>query len=155
MSVLDYGDVVYRHASHSCLKLLDSVFHSALRFITGDAYDTHHCLLYEKVGWSSLKERRDAHWHIFIYKALTGKLPRYLTEMLQISDGLYQTRSTDMLMLYVPQARSELGKTAFSLSAPDSWNNLQQQIKLNTFISFNQFKQTILNLPNSTCNCFN
>ena len=136
MSVLDYGDVVYRHASRSCLKLLDSVFHSALRFITGDAYDTHHCVLYEKVGWSSLKERRDAHWHIFIYKALTGKLPPYLTEMLLISDGLYQTRSTDMLMLYVPYARSELGKTAFSHSAPDSWNS-QHTIKINTLITVN------------------
>ena len=102
------------------LKLLDSVFHSALSILTGDAYDTHHLFLYRKVGWSSLKEMRDAHWHIFICKALTGKLPHYLTTLLQISDGLYQTRSTDMLMLYVPYARFELGKTAFSFSVPDS-----------------------------------
>ena len=69
------------------------VFHSALRFITGDAYDTHHCVLYGKAGWSSLKERREAHWQIFIYKALSGRFPHYLTVMLQISDGLFQTRS--------------------------------------------------------------
>ena len=28
---------------------LDAVFHCALMFITGDAYRTHHCVLYQKV----------------------------------------------------------------------------------------------------------
>ena len=56
MSVLDYGDVVYRHASHSCLNLQDSVFHSALRFITGDTYGTHHCVLYGEFGGPLIKK---------------------------------------------------------------------------------------------------
>ena len=62
-----------------------------LNFVT--LFFTHHCVLYGKAGWSSLKERREAHWHIFIYKALSGRLPHYLTVMLQTSDGLFQTRS--------------------------------------------------------------
>ena len=57
LSVLDYGDIIYRHAAITTLKPLDSIYHSALRFITGDRYDTHHCVLYEKVGWSSLSDR--------------------------------------------------------------------------------------------------
>lgn len=48
MSVLNYGDVI---------KPLDMAYHSALRFITGDSYNTHHCVVHEKVGWSSLAER--------------------------------------------------------------------------------------------------
>lgn len=43
------------------LKPLDSVYHSALRFITGDAYDTPHCILYNIAGWSSLAQRLDKH----------------------------------------------------------------------------------------------
>lgn len=35
------------------------VYHSALRFRTGDPYSTHHCHLYQKVCWSSLAVRRD------------------------------------------------------------------------------------------------
>lgn len=38
MSVLDYGAAVYIHASSLTLKPLDTVFNSALRFITGDKF---------------------------------------------------------------------------------------------------------------------
>lgn len=48
MSVLDHSDVIYRHASSSALKLLDSVYNSALRFITGDVFGTHHCILCDR-----------------------------------------------------------------------------------------------------------
>ena len=75
LSVLDYGDIIYRHAAASTLKCLDSVYHSSIRFITGDSYDTHHCILYNKVGWSSLAERRELHWHLFLYKAILGDCP--------------------------------------------------------------------------------
>lgn len=51
LSVMDYGDVIYRQASAAALKPLDAVYHSALRFITGESYMTHHCILYDKVGW--------------------------------------------------------------------------------------------------------
>lgn len=40
MSILDYGDIIYMHAA------LDAVFNCALRFITGDGYITHHCVMY-------------------------------------------------------------------------------------------------------------
>lgn len=38
LSVLDYDDATYRHVCASTLKPLDSVDHSAQRFITGDSY---------------------------------------------------------------------------------------------------------------------
>jgi len=81
----DYGDVVYRRAASSSLKHLDSGHHSACRGITAHAYGTHHCTLYEEVGWSSLSERRDKHFYLFIYKALPGKLPSYISSLLVIS----------------------------------------------------------------------
>ncbi len=57
--MLDYGDIVYMHASPTPLKPLDAVYHSALHFTTGDSYLTHHCILYEKLGWSSLTSRSE------------------------------------------------------------------------------------------------
>jgi hypothetical protein len=101
----------------------------------------------ERLGGPLFKE--DARWHISFIKPCLGSF------MLKISDGLLQKRATDMLMLHVPQVMSELGRTAFSFSAPDSSKNLLQQIKINTFISSTQFRNIILNLPNSTFNCFN
>lgn len=80
-SVMNYGDVIYRHASASTLKPLDAVYHSALWFITGNVYSIHHCTLNGKAGWSSLSERRDKHMYLFIYKALIGKLPSYILQL--------------------------------------------------------------------------
>lgn len=70
LSVLDYGDILHMHASAATLKPLDAVYHSALRFITGDNYNTHLCELYAKVGWPSLSVSHDRYWISFIYKKL-------------------------------------------------------------------------------------
>ena len=136
LAVLDYGDIIYRHAAATTLKPLDSVYHSALRFITGDHYDTHHCIVYSKVGWSSLADRCNKHWYRFIFKALTGKQPYYI------------------IYLKTPRVASELGKTAFSVSAPNSWNVLQLSLKLETLPSLSVFKGMLSNHCVSICNCF-
>jgi len=61
MSILDFGDIFYMHANQSSLKMLDSVYHAALRFLTNSHFHTHHCSFYESVGWSSLHNRRLEH----------------------------------------------------------------------------------------------
>lgn len=40
--MLDYGGVIYKHAFASTLKPLDTVYYSAVRFITADFYSAHH-----------------------------------------------------------------------------------------------------------------
>ena len=72
MSVFDYGDVLYMYASPATLKPLDAVYHSALRFIAGDGFLTHHCISYGKVGWLCLTIRRE--------------LPLYLSSLSSFSD---------------------------------------------------------------------
>uniref|UniRef100_A0A8C7F2I1 K Homology domain-containing protein n=1 Tax=Oncorhynchus kisutch TaxID=8019 RepID=A0A8C7F2I1_ONCKI len=75
LSVIDYGDLLYMHATTSFLQRLDSVYHASLRFITNAKTLTHHCTLYQMVGWTSLYMRRKIHLYVFIYKALLGKFP--------------------------------------------------------------------------------
>ncbi len=130
LSILDYGDVIYRHAAASTLKNLDSVYHAALRFITGASYDTHHCLLYASTGLTSLAMRREAHWLLFIFKSLLCKSPDYISSLLSQRVLRYPTRQNDWLLLEVPYCRTELGKTAFSTAAAHSWNTLQNTLKL-------------------------
>ena len=154
MSVLDYGDVIYRNAAPTTLLPLDTVYHSALRFITGEGYTTHHCSLYERVGWPSLDERRTKHWHQFIFKAIDGKLPPYITLLLDWKKNVYQTRTSAWLSLEIPSVQSELGKSAFCFDAPNSWNTLQLMLKIDAPISYGQFNNLLLSLPTSQCNCF-
>jgi len=54
MSVLDYGDVLYMHASSQSLHALDTVYYGSLRFITGMKGLTHYSYFARDVtntGW--------------------------------------------------------------------------------------------------------
>ena len=154
ISVLDYGDIIYMHAGDLVLKQLDSIYHSALRFITGDKFRTHHCTLYQSVGWSSLSDRRVQHQLLYIYKAILQKLPDYLNSLLSWRTGRYQTRSQDYLLLDIPFARKEIGKKAFKHYAPRVWNTLQESTKLDTLIPLGSFKHLINSDSHHICNCF-
>ena len=83
VSVLNHTDVIY------CIYYLFTVYYYALWFITSDVYSTHHCILYEKVRWSSLSERRDMHMYLFMYKAFIGKPPSFITSVLFSTFGFY------------------------------------------------------------------
>lgn len=72
--VVDYGDILYMHAATSILHNLDSVYDASLRCITNVKSLTHHCALYDLVGWASFTTHRKWHWHIFIFKVIHGKL---------------------------------------------------------------------------------
>lgn len=154
LSVLDYGDTLYMHSSLFLLKKLDVLYHSALRFITGASARTHHCTLYETVQWSSLSIRRKIHALTFIAKALMGKLPLYIFNLLSFQDSTYRTRSSEKILLRTPFTRTELGKTAFSSFAPKAWNELQATVNLKVLPSINSFKDLLKSSLTDRCNCF-
>jgi hypothetical protein len=57
LTILDFGDVIYKIASNILLNKMDAVYQSAIRFVTKTPYTTHHCDLYALVGWPSLFNR--------------------------------------------------------------------------------------------------
>ena len=154
LSVLDYGDVVYKHATSTALKALDTVYHSAIRFTIQADYSTHHCDLYRMVGWSSLDSRRKLHWYLFLFKAITGKLPYYLTGLLDWSLPSYATRSSEWLQFRVPRASTKMGEIAFSYAAPTSWNLIQKELKLDYLPTLSEFKMMVSSLCVTSCTCF-
>lgn len=154
VSVLDYGDILYMHAAKSVLRSLDAVYHSALRFITGANYTTHHCNLYSLSGRHPLAVRRQLHWFIFIYKAVIGLLPSYLSVFSLSSNNRYNLRSNSVILFNVPAVRTNLGKIAFKYNAPATWNELQKQLKLNMFIPISDFKFCVTDTLNYQCHCF-
>ncbi len=114
LPILNYGNVIYMHASTYLLKRLDGVYHAALRFITNVCSCTHHCLLYNYVGWSSLCQRRKSHILLYIVKTLLGMLPNYITSLLCLCGKNYSTRLSNGIKLVVPRVHSEHGKSSFS-----------------------------------------
>uniref|UniRef100_A0A8K9UIW2 Reverse transcriptase domain-containing protein n=1 Tax=Oncorhynchus mykiss TaxID=8022 RepID=A0A8K9UIW2_ONCMY len=85
LPILHFGDVIYKIASNTLLSKLDTVYHSAIRFVTKSPYTTHHCDLYALVGWPSLHIRRQTHWLQVIYKSMLGKALPYLSLLVTIT----------------------------------------------------------------------
>ncbi len=152
--MLDYGDMVYMHANLSLLKKLDSIYHAAIRFVTNISSHSHHCILYKMVGWSSLYQRRKMHILLFTAKALLGKLPTYICNLLSYYTCNYSTRNSYKLHLTVPRVCSEFGKTAFSSYGPRLWNEMQSVMMLETIPSLNIFRNLLELYLEETCECF-
>ncbi len=142
LPVLDYG-VSVRTIISSIHLYLDAVYHGALRFISDRKPSTHHCVLYNRVGWPSLLTRRKMHWYLIIYTLIS--LLSYQTE------SCWEILPSLTKLLY--SLWSELGKKAFMYAAPSDWNHLQSNLKLQ---SLTLFKRVIrqMEIDSMTCNCF-
>ncbi len=114
-SVLLSENVALMHANQSSLKMLDSVYHASLRFVTKSSFRTHHCSLYESVGWLSLHNRRLEHWYIFLFKDILYKLPSYLCSLLtlKVTTSKCNLRSYGQIMYDIPRTRTVFGESAF------------------------------------------
>ena len=94
------------------------------------------------------------HWHIFIYKAIIGRLPGYLNHLFNRITSSYNLRSQNLVLFNVPRASTEFGKSAFSYYAPWSWNQLQKDAKLDCLIPLDGFKSLLQSLKTEVCSCF-
>ena len=153
LPIFDYGDTIYRSASHSTLRKLDSLHHSAIRFATGAPFTTHHCDLYNLVDWTSLHTRRLHHWFLLIYKSILGITPHYLSSLLHISQPARNLRSSTFLNLSIPKARTVFGRHAFRFAAAYDWNTLQHTLKLSVLTSLSVFKQNLIHIIVDSCTC--
>lgn len=99
---MDYGDVIYKMASSTAFKKLDTLYRSAIRFATYAPLHTHHCDLYKLVGWLFLHTRGLHHWFHFAYKTILGKTPPYLLSLLHLTHNKYRTRSSEYIKLIIP-----------------------------------------------------
>ena len=153
LPIFDYGDTVYRTASQSTLRKLDTLHHSAIRFATGAPFNTHHCDLYNLVDWTSLNTRRLLHWFQLIYKSILGKTPLYLSSLLHFSTSSYNLRSSDFIKLTIPKTRTVFGRNAFRFAASFDWNTLQNTLKLSVLTSLSVFKQKLQQIIVDCCTC--
>lgn len=107
--------------------MLDCVYYV---FGTNASSHTHHCILYDSVGWSCLYQIRKMYM-LFVAKALWGKLTTYISSLISYYYNKYIfTRSSTAIHLNVPRVYSEHVKSAFSFYAPWLWNNMQAIIFL-------------------------
>ena len=83
---------------------------------------------------------------MYIYKALNGQAPEYLTNLLKFHNSVHTRalRSTtcDYITLHVPRTKLvSAGDRAFAVAGPRLWNGLPVHIKKSD--SLEQFKKSL------------
>ena len=86
-----------------------------------------------EVGWPSVSVRREQHCMVFIYKALLHVWPVYLSNFSSFRTCNLHSSSQEPLIINIPTVRTELGKSAFQVCAPQKWNDLQCVLELSSY----------------------
>ena len=74
---------------------------------------------------------------------MLGVLPPYICSLITWKSAGWHFLQSHIILLSVPNACTEQGKKAFVYFAPSAWNTLQNDLRLNEFISVNAFKSKI------------
>lgn len=131
------------------LKPLDTVEHSAIRFITGDGFMTHHCQLYQDVSWTSLTLRR-------VYGALFDKLPVYLRNLLIfriLNFSMLYPHAQNSLALNIPTVWTEEDSETLSTLLHLNGIIFGHSLSLDALIPFSHFRHILSDFMHSKCAC--
>ncbi len=95
---------------------------SAARVVTDTRKREHVTPILKELHWLPVRCRVDFKILLLTHKALHGKAPTYLSDMLTFKEGR-QSRSTKLNLLAVPITKCVMfGDRAFSVYAPTQWN---------------------------------
>ncbi|KAK0151915.1 hypothetical protein N1851_006719 [Merluccius polli] len=129
-SRLDYCNSLYVGLDQSLLYRLQLVQNAAARLLTGKRKRDHISPVLASLHWLPVSFRIDFKILLFVFKALNGLAPQYLSELLHIYAPARALRSTNQLLLVVPKTRlSTKGDRAFGAAAPRLWNSLPWHIR--------------------------
>ena len=130
-SCLEYADIVWDGCCDADRDLLESLQCEAARLVTGALKGTHRDSFLKETAWVTLKDRRNDHKLIMMYKVVNSLVPTYLSELFLENVSSRSNRSlraNDNLI--VPFARTARYKKSFLISSASLWNSLPITIRL-------------------------
>ena len=96
---------------------------------------THAVDLLKELHWPPVKYRVEFKIATFVYKSMSLKERKYLSELLHQKECSRSTRSADQQLLQVPRSRTEIFTRAFQICALTIWNNLPFSLRLQPSLS--------------------
>ena len=109
---------------------LQLVQNAAARLLTGTKKTEHISPVLAQLHWLPVKYRIYFKTLLFVFKALNGLAPPYISELLNPHSAPRALRSQNQSLLTIPRARLKTrGDRAFSVAAPKLWNALPSHIK--------------------------
>ncbi len=129
-SKLDYGNALLFGVHDYLLKKLQKIQNTAARIVCRLPKFCHITPVLYDLHWLPVKKRIEFKILLTTFKALHGKAPEYITELIQVYNPPRALRSSQKQLLKEPRTRcATLGDRAFSKVAPGLWNNLPEDIK--------------------------
>ena len=137
-------------ASASILAPLQRVLHAAARLVNGLRLRPHDHVssTLKELHWLPIKQRVDYKLCLLVHKVVVGHAPSYLTGMLTaVTDVPSRSTLRDASNgdYVVPRTRLKFGERAFFVAAPQAWNRLPTELKVDAFhASFQALLENIL-----------
>ncbi len=103
---------------------------AAARLLTNTRKREHITPILYSLHWLPVSFRVDFKIVLFVFKALSGLAPLYVTEMLAFRQPNRVLRSTNQLLLEVPMSwYKHWGDRAFSVAGPRLWSKLPPNMR--------------------------
>ena len=129
--------------SHSVLRIISEYYTIHVTFRNNMNLIT---LVLRELHWLPVSFRLEFKIMLITYKVLHDRAPIYIQELLQLYTSSRNLRSSNRNLLVKPYYNLNLyGKQAFSVAAPELWNNLPEDIKsANSIDDFKRKLKTFL-----------
>uniref|UniRef100_A0A8C6Q3C2 Reverse transcriptase domain-containing protein n=1 Tax=Nothobranchius furzeri TaxID=105023 RepID=A0A8C6Q3C2_NOTFU len=134
-SRLDYSNAILFGISKAALSRLQLIQNATARFLTNTGRRQHITPILARLHWLPVHYRIRFKILLFVFKALNGLAPPYISELLTPYVPGRTLRSGDLHLLKIPRQRCKTrGERAFSVCAPKLWNDLPLHIRLSSSI---------------------
>lgn len=135
-SRLDYCNALYTGLNQSLLNRLQMVQNAAARLLTNVHKHTHITPVLCSLHWLPVRYRVEYKVLMFVFKAINGLSPAYLSELLTIYQPARTLRSSQSTSLIIPKCRyKKFGGRSFAIQGPTLWNALPATLRNITVFS--------------------
>ena len=126
----DYCSIVWDDISDHLTDKLQILQNRAARVITGADYRIHISELLSKLGWSSLREKRNKQKALMMFKIMNGMTPPYLQDIFtrNIGRSVYNLRISRR-DLALPAVKTDYYRNSFAYTGAKVWNALPEEMK--------------------------
>ncbi len=131
LPVLDYGDLLYHHASANALSSLQVVQNKFAGVLLQCDWYTPSDYMHNGLKLMKLYRRREYHMAIFVFKAVKGLLSEYICTKIRFSynDRGWVTRAQTRGDLMIPPVLLKITEASFSYHAPKVWNSFPPALR--------------------------
>ena len=131
-SHFNYADTVWSGCNQNSKNKLQRTQNCAIKSILGMKRREPSEKALKAANLLTLEEKRKVHEAVYTHKALSGKLPKAITEEYQQYTSTMNNRSAERKILSIPKHKTENYKNSPLYRTIKTWNNTPDILKKNT-----------------------